>query len=61
MQKNAKDFDVVCSVTGRAYHISDPGGGASMWADLINAVLLENRHLSTARPTSLAQSGVSLA
>eukprot|EP01032_Pedospumella_encystans_P024555 gene24555-27770_t len=59
--KNAKEFDVVCSVTGRAYHISDPGGGASMWADLINAVLLENRHLSTVRPTSLAQSGVSLA
>lgn len=53
-QKNAKEFDVECSVTGRAYHISDPGGGASMWADLINAVLMEKRHLSSVRPTSLA-------
>lgn len=54
LQKNAREFDVECSVTGRAYHISDPGGGASMWADLINAVLMEKRHLSSVRPTSLA-------
>lgn len=60
MQKSAKEFDVQCSVTGRAYHISDPQGGASMWADLINAVLHEQRHNSTAassaeRPISTAR------
>jgi len=52
--KNQKEFDVECSVTGRAYHISDPQGGASMWADLINAVLQESRHTSTIRYNSVA-------
>jgi hypothetical protein len=46
LQKNQREFDVECSISGRAYHISDPQGGASMWADLINAVL---------RVTSLAR------
>jgi hypothetical protein len=61
-QKNLKEFDVCCSASGRAYHISDPSSGAQMWADLINAVLQENRTnssapLSDSRPVSgVAQS-----
>lgn len=54
IQKNQKEFDVECRVTGRAYHISDPQGGASMWADLINAVLQESRNVSTVRYNSVA-------
>jgi hypothetical protein len=55
LQKNQREFDVECSISGRAYHISDPQGGASMWADLINAVLQESRPASTVRVTSLAR------
>jgi hypothetical protein len=55
IQKNQREFDVECSISGRAYHISDPQGGASMWADLINAVLQESRPASTVRVTSLAR------
>jgi hypothetical protein len=55
VQKNAKEFDIECKVTGRAYHISDPQGGASMWSDLINAVLQENRQPSTVRAQSAAR------
>ena len=47
IKKNTREFDVQCSVSGRAYHISDPLAGAQMWADLINAVLQEKRSASS--------------
>lgn len=39
MQKNAKEFDVICSKSGRAYHLLDSEAGSQIWVDLINAML----------------------
>lgn len=46
--KNSKEFDVKCSVTQRAYHLSDSEVGSQAWANFINAVLDRDRSLSSA-------------
>eukprot|EP01034_Spumella_vulgaris_P022708 gene22708-28861_t len=37
--KNAKEFDVRCSKSGRSYHLLDSEAGSQIWVDLINAML----------------------
>jgi len=37
--KNSKEFDVLCSKSGRSYHLYDSEAGSQIWVDLINAML----------------------
>ena len=39
-QRNNREFDVICSQSGRTYHLSDAGDvGAQAWIDFINAMI----------------------
>ena len=51
-QKNAKEFDVRCSKSGRFYHLSDSEAGSQIWVDLINAMLEKQGSGGTASHSS---------
>ncbi len=40
---NANSFDIVCSVSGRKYHLTDSDKGSQHWAALINDLLARQR------------------
>mmetsp|Transcript_16046 Transcript_16046/g.34984 ORF Transcript_16046/g.34984 Transcript_16046/m.34984 type:complete len:503 (-) Transcript_16046:1365-2873(-) len=54
--KNSKEFDIMCSESGRAYHILCESAGSQMWADLINAVV---HHSLSSAPPSVTMEGES--
>lgn len=38
MQITGHAFDILSTLTGRVYHITDSDAGSLMWIDLINAM-----------------------
>lgn len=39
LQKNDREFDVKCNVSGRVYHLTDIEADAKTWIDYINSML----------------------